>query len=897
MKLAKPILWSLVSASVILSGCVNPPPKPKAKQPATPVVSAETLDEEARRAVRTAMMQLIDSNRFEEAYHWEIPGSIVSGRKAAQEELQRIRSTILVDRWSSYLIQRMKNTVKSLIAQKEFEKAREILWRIQPTDCVAVNAKVDAARVELMNTEINVTEWESLHKTIVERMDALLREEKLDEASKYIAGIPEIRTYTSLFDKQIDVVCGTLIALGIPSLELAPVTDQVRALIAKILADATEDYEESSEPEDRPDFSRYMSEVNKLRTLLVRYGCSEGDADKVIKTMKEGFAPLISQYCLRKTAPAVQKLVGLGTTQVNVKLNALRAEYTEKITQQIVAKALQEKNFKQARQLAMRNRQANTLIQLLIAEVRFHIENKDWDAARATIRDFERVGDSGVDAAVFAVRIGLLNSEVNPAQCADILRKMDARYSELVGAQQFEEAYRWLVELAPVRDDYPRIFASLAEIEQVVLAEDALCPISSVLTETKEELSRILDRREGSYTEPNDALEKALEGLLKKLESSIEDQTLNTSLAKGQAERLKKWILAALKREPMTTAEMNSIIADRREALLSQLVSKLGPEVALDQFDPSLRAFVYARLLKEMSVDVDFEAQIAVAENAMVAKQTTLHAVLGEYAQVFRLLKLGKALTDEQKASLMVGAVYLDQPQVVRWACKMGANPSSPSVRDPLRRAPLLVAIQTGNTDLVQVLADVGAAPSATDARGETALHYAVRLGNRSVIRTMLVTNNVNTADNFGWTPIFIAAARNQAALVAFLIEQQANVMQKDKNGCTALDIACITGSRDVLPLLAEAGAPFSETDLAFAVCGDHLAIAQWLVNQGLDVNHPNVNPEEQNAGGIYGQVCAYLRQTGTLVCGGLHADDEKNVGPNPNKTQEYLLRQGRVQF
>ena len=80
------------------------------------------------------------------------------------------------------------------------------------------------------------------------------------------------------------------------------------------------------------------------------------------------------------------------------------------------------------------------------------------------------------------------------------------------------------------------------------------------------------------------------------------------------------------------------------------------------------------------------------------------------------------------------------------------------------------------------------------------------------------------------------------------------------------MDAACLAGSRDVLDVLADAGAKYGPAQLALAAKMDHLAVAQWLVGKGVDVNAPGV-------------MASCVRKSATkryLVGeGGLPADDE----------------------
>ena len=52
---------------------------------------------------------------------------------------------------------------------------------------------------------------------------------------------------------------------------------------------------------------------------------------------------------------------------------------------------------------------------------------------------------------------------------------------------------------------------------------------------------------------------------------------------------------------------------------------------------------------------------------------------------------------------------------------------------------------------------------------------------------------------------------------------------------------ACLAGSRDVLDTLAKTGAEYGPAQLKIAAVKDRLAVAQWLIGMGVDVNAPGV--------------------------------------------------------
>ncbi len=255
--------------------------------------------------------------------------------------------------------------------------------------------------------------------------------------------------------------------------------------------------------------------------------------------------------------------------------------------------------------------------------------------------------------------------------------------------------------------------------------------------------------------------------------------------------------------EPMTTWELNEALRARLARHCKEIEKLIAAR------DAAKAAAAYAQQLADLDAEVSFDSQVTMAEIAITRQlgasgpeaDQNVNALLGEYARTMRLLKLEKKVTPDQATTMLLGGTYLDQPAVVSKALELGAEVNGVSDRDPLRRTALLLAIQTGHTSLLKQLAAANAEFTVADAEGDTALHYAVRSGNLSVIKAMLAKNDVNKTNKAGETALFIAVRRNQKPLVSALIMANADVKLSNANSLTAMDAACIAGSRDVLDL------------------------------------------------------------------------------------------------
>lgn len=864
---AKSLTYGLlaISMSSLFIGCSSLGSEKYPESTKHTVISAIELpkddSEEMRLYTRCVLMAYILKEQFREAYQWQIPENYgLFARMAAESERDRIFEEVLYSRWSNFYLNKLEKAVDTLVQKNEFEKAREVIWRIPITECKPVNLLLRSGRARLLNEKVNVKQWNIIEKDLTSKTTAFIKSHDYQKAYEFLDNYPRIRTYTALFDEQIDVICKALVTLGIPEEKLKPMKAEASALITQAFVDATEAYDTVSTKQkaDAPDLSKYRESLNKLYDLLIKYDCDEAKAEKVIQSIEANIAPLIKEYCLAdETTTTTSTLEKLGTTQVNEKIGALINTLTETVRTAQFEKAradyettMKAKNYAKARELIGLLKRGDMLAKLLVEEVYHHVENQAWEKARNCIRDYVDLGHDKIDASLFVIRIGLLNSVVNPSQQDALLKEMQATYLEKIENGELLETREWLLTYPLVTDIYPDIDASINDAVKAILDLGAHKEETEAgMNEARAHIQALLDKRTGAYNKSYTLDFTALDKALIALEESLIDQSNDKEDAAQRIASIRlfaKEIADKAHQMPtITTQEMNAALAHQRDQLLKDVdlrITKAAAEMAEKE-----RREAYQRLLAALDKEVGIETQISIAEDAIARGLPTisfgLHAVLGDYARAFRLIRNKVELTPEQKSSVLVGAAYLNQPVVLKWAHDLGADIDTPAPRDPLARPALLVAIQTGNIEVVRTVAEKNATMHVADINGDTTLHYAVREGDANMISLALQGTDVNTLNKHGVPAIFTAAARNQVDRVVQLIEAGADLTLAP-NGNNALDVACAAGARDVLDPLAEGGAPVTDNALRLAAHNDRLAVAQWLVTKGLDVNAPGIMEE-----------------------------------------------------
>ncbi|GMV83712.1 MAG: hypothetical protein AMXMBFR7_48960 [Planctomycetota bacterium] len=196
-----------------------------------------------------------------------------------------------------------------------------------------------------------------------------------------------------------------------------------------------------------------------------------------------------------------------------------------------------------------------------------------------------------------------------------------------------------------------------------------------------------------------------------------------------------------------------------------------------------------------------YRSVVAVANN-----ETTIRALVAAGCPVNRL--------KSQKASPLVEAVKEKNIAKIRLLVSMGADVNG--IDGVNHETPLCRASQLGRTDLLDVLAELGADPN-LPVNNWSPLHLATKRDvNYSVLDWLIAHGaNVNHPGCRGSTPLHEAAKSDMVQVARFLISHGANVNALDNQGRTPFFIAVhFDRQKEMLGLLLGAG---SSTELVDA--------------------------------------------------------------------------------
>ena len=791
------------------------------------------------------------------------------------------------------MLQELRAKLKKSAASAR-EQVAEIL-----NDVATDNARARSAiaRNELL-TIINPALWKEIEKKILAKTDEFGASGKCAEGIAWLEAFPPIKTYPAEIDDSFDEIRKAVVDLGLAETNAVAVMKEVAKLTAEVEDLACYDDKELDKvipgkklPKSK--LARYEAQLQACRATLVRNGCKV--PDKIIETIRNRFASELAKL----EADTHKPVLSLGSNAINRRIEKLKVKCAHALVGRCVSDLLAEKKFSEARALlrevaltgndkfdkevyASRLGAINTLVnpaQLaalkadIDAQVKQFWEAGDFRALKEWIDGYPYVHESYTDIvrALGEIQTNMLALAIEEPVTTNYIAKLNARITSLIESAKGGKAQE------PPPADLTSLEKALGVLEKAIMAQYYdQATVSAVISSVRNDVLEMIKKEVVSVTtsEMNDALRAYIEKVVRDhaaADAEARPPRFRLSSDTVQAEAVREVLLNAAQKGLVALSagkakddilhEMSGVVTPSAVEWVAKLCEELNAPKELPTkgeaeklgFDKLIAMLVdkqeYQELLAKMDQDVVYDSQIAMAEDA-IAKQLVkktrkaklrVNAILGEYARAMRLLKQSKTLNKELGTALVLGSVYLDQPTVFDRALELGADVNGVSQRDPLKRTALLLAVQLGRTAFIQRLVAHGADATVVDAVGDGALHYAVRRGNISVLTAMLAKNKVDAQNESGETALFDAARCNQPALVDALIAAKADVSICSTNGMSAFDVACKAGSRDVLDALAEAGSAYGPEQLIIAARHDRLAVAQWLVAKGVDVNATGV--------------------------------------------------------
>lgn len=208
-----------------------------------------------------------------------------------------------------------------------------------------------------------------------------------------------------------------------------------------------------------------------------------------------------------------------------------------------------------------------------------------------------------------------------------------------------------------------------------------------------------------------------------------------------------------------------------------------------------------------------FDMVLARGDNpnaAAVGGTTPLHlaAGRGNVALVEALLAAGAdhSPKDEHGQTPLIGTAMQNHADAARCLLAAGADPNG---TDQNGNTAILPAAWTSSQDVLQVLIEHGADVNVVTTSGDTPVFSAVKHGTADILQMLIKAGaKVDIRDpNFGATPLHLAAALGNKAMVEHLLAAGADVNALETTGRTPLELAVNYGHKDVAEVLLARGA------------------------------------------------------------------------------------------
>ena len=276
--------------------------------------------------------------------------------------------------------------------------------------------------------------------------------------------------------------------------------------------------------------------------------------------------------------------------------------------------------------------------------------------------------------------------------------------------------------------------------------------------------------------------------------------------------------------EPISvySSPLACVISEKRRAML-HLLLEAGADPNSDVANPLHRAIVYHDL-ESVRILLDAGARIKKAKKHS-GDRSTLETAAGEgqLEIVKELLDRGASIDGGQTLEIAIGYKHW---KVVKLLLDRGA--------DPNKDYAFTTAAERAPSEIVKLMLELGA-----DAKTESAYGNALAeaTGDLEKVKLLVASGaNVNGSLRNGIRALHTAAERGNIDVVAFLLDQNAdvNALAEDGGDRTPLDFAIIKGHKKVVEQLLVAGA---ERTLHADVALGNLEEVKAAFANGADVN------------------------------------------------------------
>ena len=214
-------------------------------------------------------------------------------------------------------------------------------------------------------------------------------------------------------------------------------------------------------------------------------------------------------------------------------------------------------------------------------------------------------------------------------------------------------------------------------------------------------------------------------------------------------------------------------------------------------------------------------------------------------------------------------------------------DPSQLEVKNEAGLSPVNLAAVLGNSEMFNVLINLGSDLLSGDNEGSCAIHNAAFNGHLNIVSRCLEKGiDVNLKDSFDVTPLHFAAFGGHSELIRFLLSKGANVNAVASHGATPLKNSLMRRSVESALILLDANPDINIFDrqsgykpIHYASALDLLPIIDRLIQMGANLNE---NSEEGCSPLLAAVRNSRIEATRHLIELGADIDKSDNYGFNP---------------